>query len=181
MVTLLPQKKRKKRIALTPAVVMGNIQIVISALLLFFIVAAYFGLVLYEKNLGNDLERLRDQVREIQDKRSVELEKEVFDFSSRLEKIDSLLGSHTHASKLFSFVEDITHPAVQLRKFTFTAEEGLVSMNGATRSYTTLAEQIIAFEQNQRLSDLSVSSISLLKTGEVTFSVSFSVEESVYK
>lgn len=181
-ITLLPKKKVKKRQFLslrffrenTAVSFFGGILIVLS-------LSFYFGSVAYKGVLTRKLEESSGSILKVQSERDSMVEEDVRDFAVRLATIDSLLGNHTYTSRIFAFLEQMTHPTVQFKDFTYRTQGSTITMNGATANYTTLGEQIIALEQNSNIHNLTISNIQLDKSGRILFGISFEVDEALYR
>jgi len=180
-ISLIPKRKERKKLSLDASLIRENKAVVIAMIPLITVIGIYVGMSVYIGFLEGGIEDIKRESQEIQAQRDTEAEEEVIKFDQRMERISLLLDSHVHSSKLFDFIEDNTHPRVQFTDFSFEALDNLVTMSGLTASYLTLGEQLIALQQKEQISSLTVSGVDLIKSGQVGFSVSFEVAESLYK
>ncbi len=180
-VSLLPQKKRKKQFAISKDLIKENKSVVFAGSVLLAVVIAHFAISIYAVSLDRKITRLSVEAQNIQKQRDVKIEDEVIKLNSKFSTVENLLDNQVFTSKLFTFIESITHPSVYLIDFAFRANDKTVTANGSTENYRTFGEQYIAFEQNKDVRDVMVSSVKLSKTGKVEFGISFSVDESIYK
>lgn len=181
-ISLLPKKKGKKRPFISLRFLRENVVISAGVAILLIVSLLFsFGSILYKDALTRELEEIASKLLAIQGERDAETEENVRDFAARILTIDSVLDNHIYASQIFAFLERVTHPRAQWKDFAFRAQDGTITMNGATENYTTLGEQIIAFEQNTNIHNLIISNIQLDKSGRVLFGVSFRVDEALYR
>jgi len=180
-ISLLPQKKRKKELRISRALIKENKPVVFACIVLLAVLMAYFAASIYAGSLKRRVDALVSEAKNTQEQRDTATEEEVIKLNSKFSSVENLLDDHIIASKLFEFMERITHPRVYFTNFTFRANDKTVIANGSTDNYTTFGEQYIAFQQNKKISDLRVSSVKLSRTGKVEFGISFSVDESIYK
>jgi len=180
-ISLIPKRKERKKLSLDASLIRENKAVVIAMIPLITVIGIYVGMSIYVGILEGGIEDIKRESEEIQVQRDTEAEEEVINFDQRIERISSLLDSHVHSTKLFDFIEDNTHPRVQFTAFSFGSTENLIFMSGVTANYVTLGEQIISLQQKEQISSLTLSDVALIKSGQVGFSVTFEVAESLYK
>lgn len=72
-------------------------------------------------------------------------------FYSQLINLKYLLNNHLETSNVFSFLEEKTNQGVYFESAIWTATERQLRLEGITKSYDNLAQQIIAFEQSSEI------------------------------
>lgn len=72
-------------------------------------------------------------------------------FYSQLVNLQYLLNNHLKSSNIFSFLEQRTNQGVYFEGASWTATERQLRLEGITKSYDNLAQQIIAFEQSPEI------------------------------
>lgn len=180
-VSLLPQKKREKKFKIDRELIRKNKAAVFAGAALLTVFIIYFAVSIYADSLESRINTVQAEAKNIQEQRNIAIEEEVITLNSKFSVVENLLDDHTLTSKLFSFVESITHPSVYFINFTFRANDKTVIANGSTENYRTFGEQYIALQQNKHVGDIRVSSIKLSRTGKVEFGISFAVDESIFK
>lgn len=110
-----------------------------------------------------------------------ELEKKVREISQNLEKFSSAFSQHKTSYVFFDFLRSNCHPNVSFSNMSFNVSSGKIFLVGKTDSYRSLSEQIIAFKNLKELSLLEVSDIVLDKSGEISFKIGFTLDQSFFK
>lgn len=180
-ISLIPQKKRQMRVSINLGLIRENKQSVFAAWILILVFALYGGLAVYEGILRGELRDIQAGIQNLNKHRNADKENAVLQLDAKLTRLSSILDNHIYSSRLFVFIEEITHPKAQFINFGFSSSEGKLTLNGVTQSYETFGEQIIALEQSEKVSDLVISDVRLQKTGQVEFAIAFKVDESIYK
>jgi len=180
-ISLLPVKKSKKEFKINRELIKENKSVVFVCIVLLAVLIVYFSISIYASSLEDRTGRLLQDAENIQSQRDIAKEEDVISLNTKLSTAEDLLNNQIITSKLFAFIESITHPMVYFTNFTFRANDKTVIANGSTENYTTFGEQYIALQQNKNISDIRVSSVKLAKTGKVEFGISFAVDERVYK
>lgn len=180
-ISLLPKKKTKRPIFTLRFFRENALGSFLGGIFIILVILFYFGNAAYKGALTREIAKVDQRIVEVQSERDVMVEEDVKDLATRLSVIDSLLLNHTYTSQIFAFLERMTHPAVQFKDFSYRMQGNTITMNGSTQSYTTLGEQIVALEQSSDIKNLAISNIQLDKSGRVLFSISFEVDEALYR
>ncbi|MFY9457689.1 MAG: hypothetical protein WAP23_02045 [Candidatus Spechtbacterales bacterium] len=180
-ISLIPKKRRQRRISINFGLIKENKQTVFVAGILILVFVIYGALVFYEGILRGEASDIQAKIKNFEKHRDADKENAVLAFDAKLTKLSSILDNHIYSSGLFAFIEGITHPKVQFINFSFSADEGKLTLNGITESYETFGEQIIALELDEKLRDIVILDVKLQKTGQVEFSIAFKADESIYR
>lgn len=180
-ISLIPQKKRQIRIGINLGFVRENKQSVVAGGILVLVFVIYGALTFYEGILRGEASNIQADIKNFEYKRDTDKENAVLQFDAKLQRLSSILDNHIYSSGLFVFIEGITHPKAQFTNFNFASNEGKLTLNGVTESYETFGEQIIALEQNEKVSGLVILDVKLQKTGQVEFAIAFSADKSIYR
>lgn len=132
----------------------------------------YGGLFSYNKSLNNQVDEFKAQIEEINNQRDNEFEKMAKSLDSVLKSLKEVLKNHLYWSSIFSKIEELTVPQVNFLDFKGTlGEDGSVklALSGITSGYTYLAKQMASFNQEELISGVEVSGISLGTEGGVEF------------
>lgn len=179
-VSLLPRGKVKRAERAGAERQVNKRPVYIGLTILLLIVVFYVSSEWYAGALKNEAERTRARALDAQRQGELAAEDEVRAFSARLDGIGSLLDSSTLTSKIFEFLEKKTHPKVQFTDFSFRTSTGEVILGGVTESYKTFGEQFYVLENDKNISALKIANITLGKSGQVVFNISFKLAASLY-
>jgi len=134
----------------------------------------YGGLLLYEKKLSTNLETIKKEISLLAEKRTPEDENAIVAFDTRLSVLKDVFKNHTYWSNFFAKFEDLTISEAFFSdaKFTLADNEITITLKAATRTYTTLAQQMLVFQQDPTVNKVAVSDISLSEKGGIDFNLS---------
>lgn len=169
------------RVDINLGLIKKNKQSVVACGILILVFVIYGALVFYEGILRGVSRDIQADIKNFEKQRNADKENAVLQFDAKLSRLSSILDNHIYSSRLFVFIESITHPKAQFINFGFASNEGKLTLNGVTESYETFGEQIIALEQSEKVSGLVILDVKLQKTGQVEFAIAFSADESIYK
>lgn len=177
----MPKQEKEKEISLIPtdykgegvgvAPILSKIGILVIVLLILSILA-YGGLTFYNKSLNTHFEEVKGQVAELDKQRDKDFEKEIESLDRGLKNLKTVLKNHYYWSNLFSKLEELTVPLVSFSGFAGQlTEDNLVNvvLAGKTAGYTYLAKQMTSFSQDELVSGVKVSRITLDTKGGVKF------------
>lgn len=104
-------------------------------------------------------------------------------FDSRIAEAKKVLTSHLAPSEIFSFLAEQTLEKVQFTDFSYqvgaTGHSATIQMSGLANSFATIALQSDQLGGSKVLKDIIFSNITIHSAGEVSFSVSASVDQSL--
>ena len=109
-----------------------------------------------------------------------ELESQVLGVKTKLEDFAVLSGGQNNTSAFFEFIEDSTHSDVIFSQLALNPQEGKAVMNGETKSFRNLQEQITLFQEQVRSGKVELTSISLGEAGQVKFTLTLQFEHSFF-
>lgn len=130
----------------------------------------------YEFYQQSNIEKIRGQIEEIESKQDKEMAQKILDTHKTITSVRGLLKNHIYSTQFFDALEKTTLPRVQWYNFTLLTD-GNASLSGKADSYSTLAKQIIAFEEAKF--KISVSGISYKKDG-VEFSATTEFDPKIF-
>jgi len=180
-ISLLPKGKIERGPEISIDFFRQNIGSAIALGILLFVFVVYGALLGFEAFLHRELQAIRDQVLAIQEKRDIKAEEGARDLGIRIAHIGLLLDTHPLSTRIFEFAEDMTHPQAQLTNFNFEIQDSIVTLEGATQNYVTFGEQIIALEQSKSIRNLEILDVEKDKSGQITFTVLFEIDEGIYR
>jgi len=180
VVQLIP-KSKQQRGGFDLNLIWKNRQVLLVFRILIFLFAVYGILFFYERSLNKELQATQDKIEDLRAKSDRNKEDAARKFGEKLDGVSSILDSHIYSSNLFAFIQALTHPKVQFTNFNFVSVSGFLTLKGLTESYETFGEQMISFEKNSEIRNITVSGVKLIKSGQVRFTVSFDVDSGLYK
>jgi len=159
------------------------IGLIISSL--FFIGITYYEIKIDRqvKDAQARIEGLDSQIKVYEE----DLEK-MRDVQDQLTLVDSLLGQHLYWSKIFESLEKYTIEDVYYKDFAAT-NNGSLNLSAVGRNYTSVARQLVSFEQAADfVKDTKITSANLEiteiegigSTSKVNFSIILSIKEEVF-
>ena len=131
-------------------------------LAILFVVGAYLGITWYQLNINSKIEGLEKTIADIKEDIAQQeaIRNSAEDLQKRLTAIEGLLGKHVYWTQFFEQLEKNTLPQVYYLSFAMTGTEGLI-LSAITDSYSSVAEQIVTFEQaDDFIKDVKVSGAS---------------------
>lgn len=158
-----------------------NIVFYFSLLILFFSIISFFVLGNSIKKAQSALQGLEIDLFEARTAERVVLEKEIINYEKKINDFFSLAPHHLEASFFFGFLERITHPQVWFPRINFDADQSKVYFGGTTRNFESLGQQILIFQQENFISDVNLEKVSIDRTGDINFDLSFSVNLELLK
>lgn len=123
----------------------------IGIMLLFFVLAAYAGLVLLNKAQEDSRQTETEQIRTKLEGLKPELLEKIFALDAQLKNLKRLVTEHALPSHIFKFLESNTYPQVFYDTFGFSRELNRIELSGKTVNFTSLASQISLLERNPNI------------------------------
>lgn len=154
--------------------IFSKIGILLIGLLVLSLVV-YGSLLYYNKSLTNQLSELQTQTEEINKQRDTEFEGKVISLEAALNSLNKILKNHLYWSNVFSKFESLTLPQVNFSNFSANLkDDGSVNLtlSGSASGYTYLAKQLVSFSQDELVSNIGLSGISLGTEGGISFGLS---------
>ncbi|MHC4398010.1 MAG: hypothetical protein ACYS1A_20395 [Planctomycetota bacterium] len=145
-----------------------NIGIIVLAL------AVVLTIILFVWNnviLKDRFENIRAQIKSLEaNQQTQEVQKFVL-IQGQLSSLKNILADHIYSSKIFVWLESLTHRQVVLNSISINLIEGKMQINGTAASVDVLSQQVTLFENNDDVLKLSPPSIQFSPEG-VNFSLS---------
>ncbi len=165
------QKKEKtsKKLVIIPIVL-----IIITA-----IICA--GLFFYEKTLSNKVSDLDNEIDQINEKISQELDTEVISFQKHLNNLKRMLNDHIYYSNVFDLIEKNTVPTVSFESFDGDVPSKKIQLKGKAISFSSLAKQVVAFREAEEISKVDFSSASIGVDGGIGFDLSLFLKQEMFE
>lgn len=142
--------------------------------LLVLSVLLWGGSKFYQRSISQEINELRSREASIFSAEDRETVKEMVDFEGRASLVQEFLKSHVYSSQAIELIASLTLPKVKWDNLAMNISNQTVGLKGIAASYSVLAEQIYILETNNP--SVSVSGISLDRSGSVNFSVNFALD-----
>lgn len=158
-----PQKVTD-RLSQAPSRTPGGLkQLLLLSTLLFLISAAsYVGLSFgYKKYLESSIQKSKQEIADFSQQVSLEDQAKLINFYAQLLNLKSLLNSHIKLSPVFAWLETNSQINTYFQNFRFDRKTNSLSLSATSKTFTDMAEQILAFENlKEQVEKISVSNIS---------------------
>ncbi len=179
LLRLVPEKKGEgfnpKRL------VSENASLVFFAFVFLMLGIVWGGLTIYKTNLGVEIDELSKAASTVRAEiiQGGEVTRKYQDLLVRLSILSNLLEKHVEFRPMLEAVEAVTHPLVEFRSFTSAGGSREISLSGRAASYSILAKQLKAFEEDPRLEFKNLGGLSIAGDGGVGFSVTLLAGETL--
>lgn len=174
MVEIIPKPKAK-----TPP--WFNILFYFSIGLLIIAILSFFILNQFQKKATFNLQNLDELLKNTKTQERINLEKELINYQKKTDDFSYLVKNHNLTSKLFDFLENITHPAVYFSSLSFNSENGIVVLRGGTENFQTLGQQLLIFKTEPLIKEVNLSEVSIGREGKINFTFTLSLLSEIFK
>lgn len=160
----------------------GKRSLFVLFILLFFIIlfsGIYFYLFISTREVESKIREKEEEIRIILNERK-EREDNINRYNKNISDFKKILDSHKNIVRVFSIIENLSHPYVWFPSFNFQVDSGNVNLSGIARDFTSVGQQIIILKSVPGLRDISIFGIQAVDNG-VSFSVSFNVDTQILR
>jgi len=147
------------------------------------IFAIYGGLLLYKSSVMSQLKNVVDQLVANEEARSLSDEKNLLKVNDNLAVVLPILNSHIYVSEAYSRFQQDINSQVQIESLGVKTGTGEFTFKALAASFSVVAKQIAAFYADGAISDVVISKIMSMPTGQIEFSgmVIFDVDRTLKK
>lgn len=153
--------------------------------LLFLIFLIIVGLSIFfffrERTLLKEKGELESKLLVPETEKEQEIESEMTLWKDRLDLLEKLLNEHLFPSKFFAFLEERTLKKVQLKGLQLKPKEKEVALSFITDSFDNFVKQVLLFQSEKEIHNLSIEKIEISPEGKIQFNISFSINEKIMK
>lgn len=142
-----------------------------SLLLIVLVLGAYFLFDYQGKKTENLLEEKKQEIARNQAPEQIELEKRVLGFQKRIDDVILLLKAKEKTSDSLKFLETYVHPKIYFNNLSIDFESRTLIIDGSSNDFTSLGQQIFAFQKDPFIEKVELSSVGLSDQGDVKFSI----------
>ncbi len=169
-ITLIPKDYKEKVEGKT---IFSKIAILAFVLLILGLLV-YGGLFFLKESLDSQLVDLRGQIEKLDGQKDKEFEGKVISLEKALKSLKTILNNHFYWSSLVSKLESLVVPQITFSSLDGKSlEDGSISLvlKGSAPGYTYLAKQMVSFSQDDLVSNVKASGITLGTEGGIEFTL----------
>lgn len=132
------------------------------------------GTIIYKKQLNTNLESIKQEISLLVTKRTPNTEKAIIDLDAKISTLKEVFQVHTYWSEVFKKIEALTMQDVYFSDANFTLEKDKISLqfSASTDTYTSLARQMLNFQEEPLMQKVEISGIALSEEGGIKFNLS---------
>ena len=155
-----------------------SILMIFSIGFLIVVILISLGLWGYQANLIKEKTSLIERIGNLQNQRNNDLEVNFIELGKRIEGFERTLEHRIYFSKIFEMIEELTLPQVQFADTNIDLSENKFNLKIEADSYSTLANQVIVFEEDLRIKNVELSKTGLSTYGQVTSELTLELNSS---
>lgn len=144
-----------------------NLWLALTIVFLLLVILIYFGLTGYKNNLIEEKGNLEERLVELTNQRYLETEVNFMELKTNIDDLRKVLENRLYSSKLFEMLEEITLPQVQFTGLEADLSQAKLILKTETVDYSTLAKQVVVFEQDSRIEKVDLSEVNLETYGRI--------------
>jgi hypothetical protein len=152
-----------------------------SVLLLIASILAFFLLNRSFEKAESELQSLEETLSREKTQEEKDLEREVFGYQEKIEDFSELSKLHLYPSKFFNFFQELCHPQIWFSEFLLNLEDFNLSISGETENFSILGQQILIFQQEEKIKNTDLSEVSIGKEGKVNFTLDLYLKPEIFK
>jgi len=152
----------------------------LSVILLILVVAAIFVLDNYINKSKEALSGLDEAIKSERTQERLALEKEVQTYARKIEDFSKIISQHLENSGVFVFLQSNCHPQVWFSQFTLDSLGNKIGLDGKSKSFKSLGQQILIFQEEKLVKSVNLEKVSLNKEGGVDFSLSLILDPQIF-
>ena len=156
-----------------------NIVFYISIGLLVSIILSYLLLDYFQRNTERVVEEVKASLLVFQTSEEQELERSILRYQKKIDDFAFILKQHQVNSNFFTFFEEITHPEVRFSSINLTKSSAQLS--GEAENFVVLNQQLLIFQTDPKISNTSLSQVSLGREGKVGFTFTLTLSPEIFK
>ncbi len=150
----------------------GNLLLILTIGFLIVVVLASLGLLGYQNSLAKQKASLVESIEKLQDQRNADLESNFTELGRRIKGFEKSLKRRVYFSKIFEMIEELTLSQIKFVDMNIDLSQNNFKLKAEADSYSALAKQIIAFEEDARIKSIELSKVGLSIYGRVASELS---------
>ncbi len=182
-VSLIPQQRPLQR---SPgeslkSLTGGSFFVSLSIFVLVAVIISYIGLTVYQSRLNGTLQKDNEDYTQLQQNLGTKDQAQSSDFAQRSQRIKTLLAGHVDTDPFFFFLENYTHKQVTWTNLSFNFSNAELGLQGTAAGYQSVAEQMVLWQKNSIVHNVSVSGFSIGNDGLLKFSADVLLSPETFK
>ncbi len=174
-INLVPEGFRQKTEKSSNKLIIFPIILIVAAIVI------YAGLFIYKKTLSEEVSRLDNEIVQINQEISQELETEVVNFQKHLSSLKKMLNEHIYYSNVFRLIEEKTVSTVSFENFVGSVQNKRIELKGKAISFSSLAKQVAAFKKAKEVNKVNFSSATVGAVGGIDFEIALFLKEEAFR
>ena len=176
-IDIIPKQETKQKTAISPFKILYYLVVI----LLFATFLSYFFIEVSLKGAKQNLEELKIAISAKETKELKELEAGILRSKKQIDIFSSLFASYKKASSFFNFLKQNCHKQVFFSNLDLNIEGCALDIAGKAESFKVLGEQILVFQEQGLINNVSLTSLSMEREGRVKFELSLSLNSGIFK
>jgi len=153
----------------------------ISIVLLLIAISSFFILNQFQKKAAFTIQNLELLLTNTKTPERINLEKTLAGYQKNVENFSYLILNHKLATKLFSFLETITHPKIYFSNLSFSSGGEKLVLKGQTEDFQTLGQQFLIFKTEPLIKETNLAEVAMGKEGKIEFTFNLSLSSEIFK
>lgn len=138
------------------------------------------GAYLYNGLLNSDIDKLRVELDKVKKEFEMNSIRNFSEMASSIDLAKMIIGSHVTATNVLNLVQDNVLPVTRFSDLNYGGEHhDRLALSGETESFTSLADQARVLSGNKYVRSITISDISLRKSGNVGFGMTIMLDPAI--
>lgn len=134
-----------------------------------------------KRNSEAQLQEIKVQIAEKETAEKKNQEAQILLVQRRISDFLFLLDFRRENSEFFTFLERVTHPQVAFSKIDLKIQDGKVLLSGIAENPIVLGQQILLFQKENQMKNISLEKLSISKDGKINFDLDISFLSEKFK
>ena len=145
------------------------------------VILATAALYVWSLSLASSLDRTNEELTAVAKERDAALESRLGGVAGLTASFEGLQKEHRKWSRLFSIIESRTVGGITFTAFEANEETSFILLSGLAPNYKTIANQVKAFEEEEKLKRVELTNVNLNIEGEVNFTMDIDFDITLLK
>lgn len=176
-IDIIPKQEVKQKFVISPFEILYYLVII----LLFVTFLSYFIVEISLKRSEQTLDELKTAISTKETKELKALEADVLRSKQQIDIFSHLFASYKKASSFFNFLKQNCHKQVFFSGINLNIEKDALEITGKAENFKVLGEQMLIFQMQDFIDNVSLMSLSMEREGGIEFGLSFSLDAKIFK
>jgi len=174
MIEIIPQARASRP---------GWVNAILAVALVFLLIAVAGQFIFGAMGTGarEDIEDASRRLGELRSPDRIALEKAVLGYQIQFANFSDTLAKRYLASRVLSLLEETAHPGILYQSLNIDLEQASIQAKAEAASYQALGEQLLVFNNEERISKVATKNYSRDKEGQIIFDLILSFNPSIVK